>query len=448
MAHNYGVVRNDTNENTVVLSDGIAGGIVAEGNAVVVENANSGRVSGQLVGGIIGYAGSGYSGSATIIDNSNSGMVLASGDGSVSAGGIVGHAVRSSMSRNHNTGLVEGRSTSGTLTIGGIAGQLDSVNTFTAGGNWGRVHALSGKAVYAGGVIGLSNGSFSSLSSGTRLATTTVVYSYNYGPVTVKASDSVAYAGGLLGYGLATSVYDDYNRGTVKNEGGSTLRYTGGIASVIDGGRIASGYNYSDTLSGTGVASLVYEFLGESNTLADYYYGGKMVSALERYSADSTNVFDSETILFKSFDEMKGHLAFLTKEEWVFGDCMPKMKADTTSACVVKVVKDSFGDSEMPYVVGYKELVVFADSSVGPGGEGGPTPVAPKMTVPMMQIEVSARDIFVTELVENRPVAVLDMRGRLVATARVHGTAASLSVPNAGRYIVRSGKQTRIVHIR
>ncbi|WP_405331349.1 peptidase A26 [Fibrobacter sp.] len=449
VAHNYGVVRNDTNENTVVLSDGVAGGIVAEGNAVVVENANSGRVSGQLVGGIIGYAGSGYSGSATIIDNSNNGMVLASGDGSVSAGGIVGHAVRSSMSRNHNTGLVEGRSTSGILTIGGIAGQLDSVNTFTAGGNWGRVHALSGKAVYAGGVIGLSNGSFSSLSSGTRFATTTVVYSYNYGPVTVKASDSVAYAGGLLGYGLATSVYDDYNRGTVKNEGGSTLRYTGGIASVIDGGRIASGYNYSDTLSGTGIASLVYEFLGGSNSLANYYYGGKSVSAFAKYAADETNEFDTETTVFKSFDEMKGNLAFLTNAEWKFGDCLPKMKADTTSACVVKVVKDSFGDSDVPYVLSFLEDVVLAgDDSTGQG-EGGTTPVVVvKPVAPSMQVEVAARNVSVTGLAENRPVMLLDMRGHLIATARAHGSAVNLTVPRAGRYIVRSGKQTRIVNIR
>ena len=81
---------------------------------------------------------------------------------------------------------VEGQSNSGVLIIGGIAGRMDSVNSFNAGANWGRIHALSGKAV----------------------------------------------------------------------------------------------------------------------------------SAFTKYSANTTNLFDSETIVFKSFDEMKGRLAFLTKEEW------------------------------------------------------------------------------------------------------------------------------------
>ncbi|WP_294984750.1 hypothetical protein [Fibrobacter sp.] len=176
---------------------------------------------------------------------------------------------------------------------------------------------------------------------------------------------------------------------------------------------------------------------------------GKAVSAFAKYSADTTNLFDSETIVFKSFDEMKGRLAFLTKEEWEFGDCMPKMNTDTTSTCNVKVVKDFYGDSDEPYVLSFLEDVVFAgDGSTGLGGEGGTTPVLVKPVAPLMQVEVSARDISVTGLAENRPVAVLDMQGRLVATARAYGTAVNLSVPRAGRYIVRSGKQTRIVNIR
>ncbi|WP_294111666.1 hypothetical protein [uncultured Fibrobacter sp.] len=146
---------------------------------------------------------------------------------------------------------------------------------------------------------------------------------------------------------------------------------------------------------------------------------GKAVSAFAKYSADTTNLFDSETIVFKSFDEMKGRLAFLTKEEWEFGDCMPKMNTDTTSTCNVKVVKDFYGDSDEPYVLSFLEDVVFAgDGSTGLGGEGGTTPVLVKPVAPLMQVEVSARDISVTGLAEIRPVAEFDMQGRLVATAR------------------------------
>ena len=146
---------------------------------------------------------------------------------------------------------------------------------------------------------------------------------------------------------------------------------------------------------------------------------------------------------------MKGNLAFLTNAEWEFGDCLPKMKSDTTSACVVKVIKDSFGDSDVPYVLSFLEDVVLAGGDSSGQGEGGTTPVVVvKPEAPSMQVEVSARKVSVTGLAEKRPVAVLDMRGHLVATARAHGSTVNLTVPRAGRYIVRSGKQTRIVSVR
>jgi len=74
--------------------------------------------------------------------------------------------------------------------------------------------------------------------------------------------------------------------------------------------------------------------------------------------------------------------------------------------------------------------------------------VVVKPVAPSMQVEVSARNVSVTGLAENRPVMLLDMRGHLVATARAHGSTVNLTVPRAGRYIVRSGKQTKIVSVR
>ena len=448
VAQNYGVVRNDTNVNTTVVSSNISGGIIAENYQVAVENANSGRVSGRLVGGIAGYAAYyGASGSVQLLDNSNDGMILGVGAGSVSAGGIVGYVVRGNVIRNQNTGLVEGGSTLGTLTIGGIAGRSDSTGTTSNVGNWGRIHALSGKKIYAGGIAGLMNGRFTSWGNGNLAPTDLAVYMFNYGPVTVKSSDSIAYAAGLVGRATGISLYNSYNRGTVKNEGASSRKYTGGIAASADGVRVITGYNYSDTLSGDGVASIVYEFANGWNTVNRIYYGGSTAPAVVKYSADTSNVYYKDSLNIKTFEEMlQDSLSFLAGSDWIYGKCMPQLKQDTTSSCAVKVVKDSFGDSDLPYVVGYKESLVYATADTS--SHGGETFVKLKVMVPLMQIEVSARNITVMGLDENRPVMIFDMRGYLIVSSRVHGAVVNLSVPRAGRYIVRSGKQTRIVNIR
>ena len=448
---NYGVVRNNVNENTLVESYNISGGIVANNYNVTVENANSGRVSGRLVGGIIGSSYWYGNSTVTITDNSNRGMVLASGEGPVFAGGIVGYALRASVTRNFNAGLVEGRTALGTLTVGGVVGRLDTANVFANNGNWGRVHVLSGKEVYAGGLVGRSKGSLerSSLSPGTYYNSAILSASFNYGPVSVKSSDSVAYAGGLLGYNYGSAVYTSYNRGSVINEGKSTRKYTGGIASVVEGGRISGGYNYSDSLSGDGVASLVYEFVGSWNYLDKYYYGGSTVPAVVKYSSDSSNTYKKDSLVFKTFDEMQGTLDFLTESDWKFGDCLPKIAYDTTSTCVSTGIADSYGDSDKPYEVSFLESLVYVSSDTS--SHDGPTPVVPavvKVVAPTMHVEVTAHNVMVTDLAENAPVMVFDMRGRLVTSARAHGTSVNLSIPKSGRFLVRSGKQSRLIVVR
>ena len=51
-------------------------------------------------------------------------------------------------------------------------------------------------------------------------------------------------------------------------------------------------------------------------------------------------------------------------------------------------------------------------------------------------------------LPENHAVAVFDLRGRKVASARMHGAEVRLAVPRTGRYIVRSSSQVRMVNVR
>ena len=120
---------------------------------------------------------------------------------------------------------------------------------------------------------------------------------------------------------------------------------------------------------------------------------------------------------------------------------------ESTSACAVTVVKDFFGDADEPYKVGYIVDVFYADSTLNPN-DSGLTPVLPKPVVSLLQVEVSGRNVAVTGLLENRPVMVFDMRGRMVASARFHGTSVNLMIPKSGRYLVRSGKQSRLIVVR
>ena len=134
-------------------------------------------------------------------------------------------------------------------------------------------------------------------------------------------------------------------------------------------------------------------------------------------------------------------------EKYVDNGCLPVFSYDMTSACAVTVVKDFFGDADEPYKVGYVVDVFYADSTLNPS-DSGLTPVLPKPVVSLLQVEVSGRNVAVMGLLENHPVMVFDMRGRMVASARFHGTSVNLTIPKSGRFLVRSGKQSRLIVVR
>jgi hypothetical protein len=173
------------------------------------------------------------------------------------------------------------------------------------------------------------------------------------------------------------------------------------------------------------------------------------VPAVVKYSSDSSNTYKKDSLVFKTFDEMQGTLDFLTESDWKFGDCLPKIAYDTTSTCVSTGIADSYGDSDKPYEVSFLESLVYVSSDTS--SHDGPTPVEPavvRMAAPLMQVKVSSRNITVMDVPENRPVMVFDMRGRLVTSARFHGNAVNLSIPKSGRYLIRSGKQSRLIVVR
>ena len=433
VAYNDGAMLNDTNQNSFVASANIAGGLAGNHRYALVNSFNTGRVSGRVAGGLAGSADRLGTDGGIISGSSNKGMILGSGSGSVSVGGIAGYAHLTTFSNVQNAGLVEGKSTSGSLTVGGIVGRLDSTYTVSDAGNWGRVHALSGKRVYAGGVVGMYNGNLQNI-DGVLYRSSLLVTSFNYAPVTVKSSDSIAYAGGLVGTVSATLVSTNYNRGPVKNEGKSTRRYTGGVAALVDWCTFAGNYVYTDTLSGSSVASLVYEFAGVNNYMYKMYYGGVDATPVVKYSDETPNEYQKDSLLSYTFEEMKDSLTKLDSR-FIAGDCLPKLSTDTTSACAVKVVADFFGDSDEPYEVTFLE-------------DEHQTAVKPKVKAPLLKVAVSARNISVWGATPNYPVQVFDIQGNLVTAARSLGTAVNLTVPKAGVYIVRHGNALRKVTVK
>ena len=448
-----GVLLDSKNENTTVISQNFAGGIAGESDGVLKGVSNSGRVYGRLAGGIVGKAAPYYtfsSGTGLVSDASNSGMVISSGAASVAGGGIVGYCQLTTVSNVFNTGLVEGSANSGSLSVGGVVGVADSNSTITTIGNWGRVHALTGKQVYAGGLVGRIDGYIYRIPNSDNFAyITPVAYSFNYGPVTVKSALEESYAGGLIGKGKGFTMQTAYNRGSVKNGANIAESVTGGIIATVDSAIIAQTYAFAETLTGKKVAAVTYEATG-FDTFNHVLYSSDM-GDYPAYNGASADMRDSivEPLSFEEMmypSVMQLHPGFKS-ERYVDKGCLPVFSYDTTSACAITVVKDFFGDSDEPYKVGYIVDVFYTDSTSNPS-DSGLTPVLPKPVVSLLQVEVSGRNVAVTGLLENRPVMVFDMRGRMVASASFHGTSVNLMIPKSGRYLVRSGKQSRLIVVR
>lgn len=449
VANSYGTMLEVANENTPVYASDKAGGIAGESDGFIVGASNSGKVSARLAGGIVGYS---YFNNGIVKNASNTGAILGSGEYSVAAGGIVGYSFRLQVMDALNTGLVEASSASAKVYAGGIAGRIDSSTTLDRLGNWGRVHILGGTVAYAGGLVGWYEGlPVRGLEKPTPGAN--FLESFNYGPVYVKTSKDSSYAGGIVGYGKFGIFHGIYNRGVVKNEGPSSKKWTGGVLASVEHAQLYSSYSYTDTLTGNGVGALVHDWQGFTYIERNYYGKGLVdAPAIVKISLDDTSKV-YRNVEAKTFDELKSASMDLETGglTWIFGDCLPKLAHDTTTACKVNVVEDYFDSSFVDQIV-FQENVIFADSTDNQGSGSGEGPVA--IPTPVMakaaplNVQVTARNIAVSGLSGNRPVLVMDMQGRLVKSVRAHGPSVNIAVPRAGRYIVRSGSQARVVTVR
>ena len=449
VANSYGTMLEVANENTPVYASDKAGGVAGESNGFIVGASNSGKVSGRLAGGIVGYS---YFNNGIVKNASNTGAILGSGEYSVAAGGIVGYSFRLQVMDALNTGLVEASSASAKVYAGGIAGRIDSSTTLDRLGNWGRVHILGGTVAYAGGLVGWYEGlPVRGLEKPTPGAN--FLESFNYGPVYVKTSKDSSYAGGIAGYGKFGIFHGIYNRGVVKNEGPSSKKWTGGVLASVEHGQLYSSYSYTDTLTGNGVGALVHDWQGFTYIERNYYGKGLVdAPAIVKISLDDTSKV-YRNVEAKTFDELKSASMDLETGglTWIFGDCLPKLAHDTTTACKVNVVEDYFDTSFVDQIV-FQENVIFADSTDNQGSGSGEGPVAtPKSPVMAkaapLSVQVVARNIAVSGLSGNRPVLVMDMQGRLVKSVRAHGPSVNIAVPRTGRYIVCSGSLVHVVSV-
>lgn len=448
VANSYGTMLEVANENTPVYASDKAGGIAGESNGFIVGASNSGKVSARLAGGIVGYS---YFNNGIVKNASNTGAILGSGEYSVAAGGIVGYSFRLQVMDALNTGLVEASSASAKVYAGGIAGRIDSSTTLDRLGNWGRVHILGGTVAYAGGLVGWYEGlPVRGLEKPTPGAN--FLESFNYGPVYVKTSKDSSYAGGIVGYGKFGIFHGIYNRGVVKNEGPSSKKWTGGVLASVEHAQLYSSYSYTDTLTGNGVGALVHDWQGFTYIERNYYGKGLVdAPAIVKISLDDTSKV-YRNVEAKTFDELKSASMDLETGglTWIFGDCLPKLAHDTTTACKVNVVEDYFDSSFVDQIV-FQENVIFADSTDNQGSGSGEGPVAIPTPVMAMaaplNVQVTARNIAVSGLSGNRPVLVMDMQGRLVKSVRAHGPSVNIAVPRAGRYIVRSGSLVHVVSV-
>jgi hypothetical protein len=198
--------------------DNYAGGICGYANSATIINCyNTGNISASYAGGICGYASS-----ATIINCYNTGNISAasaSSSYSSSAGGICGYAKEeTTISNCYNTGNI---SAAGNISAdehvfsraGGICGYAD-YTTISNCYNTGNISASSSSSS-AGGICGYANyditiincyntGNISSSSTGGICGyayyKTTIINCYNTGNISASS-----YAGGICGYGIATS---------------------------------------------------------------------------------------------------------------------------------------------------------------------------------------------------------------------------------------------------
>lgn len=263
------------------------------------------------VGGIVGYLSSGGSSSSPLMLNA-SGTISVSSVHEVYVGGLVGRASSSAyLSKCHTEMQI---TAVGSYTCaGGLVGYGDSIINDSC--TTGDVIANGTGAAYSGGLIGKNNGTTTITRSFTTANVTTIGNTeasvgglvgwgyarisdcYTTGNITADAGSTYgrSYAGGLIGYGIDTTVRNAYSSSAVSAESGNTV-YVGGLVGYVSNSvslenahwlksadtDAAYAVGYSDSFGvPTSIGSTSHAILDEFYTLADTLNTGREVPVWE-----------------------------------------------------------------------------------------------------------------------------------------------------------------------
>ena len=350
-------------------------------------------------------------------------------------GGILGDCAWASVINALNMGSVEARGDAKELflAVGGVMGDgltayKDEV--FTMLKNHGNVTAEGTFETMVGGLVGrMSYWGRPTIYNGFTLEK-----SFNYGNVTGITSDTATtsdslHVGGLVGNSYMARISDAYNHGRVEAKGklARGASFAGGIVGKMDD----AGWFFEN------VYSAAPEVKGDVvGGLAGY---AQIIKRVE------TEFFDGTLANIAPFGVAYDTVAFAG---------VNKTTAELQSDTIVTFLNTSGGTEPDRQIWtrhgGYPifDFDTLKFDSLPCCQDSGITLVKSKPAVSLLRLEVSSRLITVFGVAENHPVAVFDMRGKVIAITRAHGVFVNLEVPHAGRYIVRSGSQVRLVTVR
>ena len=313
VGYNGGTVENCHNIGEV-SSNRYVGGVVGYNGGTVENCHNIGEVSGnRYVGGVVGENGTG----ATVSNCYNTGTITGTDD---YVGGVVGYNGGSGTVKNcHNIGEV-----SGNRYVGGVVGS-----------NRGRVEncyntgEVSGNR-YVGGVVGYNGGGGN------------VTNSYNTGAV--SGGEDV---GGVVGYNIS-SVTNCYNTGSVSGPDNGTGNRVGGVVGYNDGGRVGGRvencYNTGSVSGGISVGGVV----------GDNYSGGSVTGCYFLQQGELQGIGDEADATGATgltADQFKDQNSFT---KWDFGSTGIPGIWETNTTLGRPVLKDNHeddGSKDHPYEI-------------------------------------------------------------------------------------------------
>ncbi|WP_295685201.1 hypothetical protein [uncultured Fibrobacter sp.] len=370
------------------------------------------------------------SGKVSAMCQSNEQMIL------LYVGGILGDCAWASVINALNLGSVEARGDAKGLIlfVGGVMGEGLTAykdETFTMLRNHGNVTAEGSFETMVGGLVGrMSYWSRPTIYNGFTLEK-----SFNYGNVTGITSDSATssdslHVGGLVGNIYLARIADAYNHGRVEAKG-----------------KLAQGASYAGGIAGK--ADNLHWYLNNVYSAAPEVKGdavGGLFGYVRSMKQEESVFFDEALSNIAPFGVAYDTSALVN---------LTKTTAELQSDSIVTFLNTSGGTETDRQIwtrhggypifdfdtLKFDSLPCCQDSDI--------TLLKLKPAVPLLRLEVSSRLITVFGVAENHPVAVFDMRGNVIAFMRAHGGASvNLEVPRAGRYIVRSGSQVRLVTVR